>query len=194
MHRRRSVLIVTSSTSHRGHREHGEFNLGGLCVLCGYFWLSLRDIFFVAMVLAILLMSTGPAWGHRLEGDALAKKVQKVKIESWFDLGGVPSGARLQVYRKSDGQLLLERTLDENGRLTFFADWEPLHVVISAGDGHQKEIDIQPEADVTRPLPPADRSSRIEIKDILVGVGFLLALAAFILSLRNYRRFAALKM
>ena len=136
-------------------------------------------------------IDTRSAWAHRLEGEAQAKKVQKIKIESWFDLGGVPSGARLQVFRKSDGQMLLERALDENGRLTFFADWEPLHVIISAGDGHQKEIDIQPEADVTSPLPPANRSSRIEIKDILVGVGFLLALAAFVLSVRNYRRIGA---
>jgi hypothetical protein len=126
-----------------------------------------------------------------LEGDAQAKKVQKIKIESWFDLGGVPSGARLQVFRKSDGQLLLERSLDENGRLTFYADWEPLHVVISAGDGHQKEIDIQPEADATSPLPDADRSTRVGIKDILIGVGFLLALAAFVLSVRNHRRIGA---
>jgi len=145
------------------------------------------------MGLSLLAFGVNPetAWAHRLEGDAQAKKVQKVKIESWFDLGGVPSGARLQVFRKSDGQLLLERSLDENGRLTFFADWQPLHVVISAGDGHQKEIDIQPESDITSPLPDADRSSRIGIKDILVGVGFLLALAAFVLSVRNHRRIGA---
>jgi hypothetical protein len=145
------------------------------------------------MGLSLLAFGVNPetAWAHRLEGDAQAKKVQKVKVESWFDLGGVPSGARLQVFRKSDGQLLLERSLDENGRLTFFADWEPLHVVISAGDGHQKEIDIQPESDITSPLPDADRSSRIGIKDILVGVGFLLALAAFVLSVRNHRRIGA---
>jgi hypothetical protein len=147
----------------------------------------------LVMGLSLLAFGVGPAtaWTHRLEGDAQAKKVQKVKIESWFDLGGVPSGARLQVFRKSDGQLLLERSLDENGRLTFFADWEPLHVVISAGDGHQKEIDIQPEADVTSPLLDADRSARVGIKDILIGVGFLLALAAFVLSVRNHRRIGA---
>jgi hypothetical protein len=134
----------------------------------------------------------GPAWAHRLEGDAQAKKIQKVKIESWFDLGGVPVGAQVRIFRKSDGQLLLERTLDETGKLIFFADWEPLHVVISAGDGHQKELDIQPEADITTPLPAADRSTRIEIKDILVGIGFLFAVAAFVLSVRNSRRLAQL--
>jgi hypothetical protein len=132
------------------------------------------------------------AWAHRLEAEAQTKKIQKVKIESWFDLGGVPAGARIQVFRKSDDQLLLEQVLDENGRFTFYADWEPLRVVISAGDGHQKEIDIQPEADVTSPLPAADRSARVGIKDILVGIGFLLALSAFILSVRNNRKLANL--
>ena len=152
---------------------------------------SFLIVFVMGLSLLTLGVSLGFARAHRLEGDAQAKKVQKVKIESWFDLGGVPSGARLQVFRKSDGQLLLERSLDENGRLTFFADWEPLHVVISAGDGHQKEIDIQPESDITSPLPDADRSSRIGIKDILIGVGFLLGLAAFVLSVRNHRRIGA---
>jgi hypothetical protein len=146
------------------------------------------------MGLALLTHSAWPgsAWGHRLEGDAQAKKIQKVKIESWFDLGGVPIGAQVRVFRKFDGQLLLERTLDETGKLTFFADWEPLHVVISAGDGHQKELDIQPEADITSPMPAADRSSRIGIKDILIGVAFLLSLAAFFLSVRNNQRLSQL--
>jgi hypothetical protein len=152
---------------------------------------SFLGVFVMGLSLLAFGVSPKTAWAHRLEGDAQAKKIQKVKIESWFDLGGVPSGARLQIFRKSDGQLLLDRNLDENGRLTFLADWEPLHVIISAGDGHQKEIDIQPEADVTSPLPDVDRSARIGIKDILIGVGFLLALAAFVLSVRNHRRIGA---
>ena len=136
--------------------------------------------------------SWNSAWAHRLEAEAQTKRIQKVKIESWFDLGGVPAGARVQVFRKSDDQLLLEHALDENGRFTFYADNEPLRVVVSAGDGHQKEIEIQPEADVTSPLPAADRSARVGIKDILVGFAFLLALSAFVLSIRNNRRLANL--
>lgn len=158
---------------------------------CRRFVLS---VFVIEMSLLALVVCPASAWGHRLEGDAHSKKIQKVKIESWFDLGGIPSGARVQVFRKSDGQLLLEQPLDENGRLTFYADWEPLHVVISAGDGHQKEMDIQPDMDVSSPLPPADRSPRIGIKDILVGVGFLFAVAAFVLSVRNNRKLANLSL
>ena len=138
------------------------------------------------------------AWGHRLEAEAQAKKIQKVKIESWFDLGGVPSGARIQVFRKIDNQLLLEHALNENGQFTFYADWEPLRVVVSAGDGHQKELEIIPEEagdssrDVTAPLPRADRSARVGLRDILAGVAFVLALTAFILSVRNNRRLGSL--
>ena len=143
---------------------------------------------------SFFVLAAWPSWAraHRLEAEARTKKIQKVNIESWFDLGGVPAGARVQVFRKNGHQLLLEQVLDENGQFTFYADCEPLHVVISAGDGHQKEIDIQPEADVTSPLPPADRSARVGIKDILVGIGFLLALSAFVLSVRNNRKLANL--
>lgn len=136
---------------------------------------------------------TSSACAHRLEAEAQIKKVQKVKIESWFDLGGVPAGARVQVFRKSDDQLLLERKLDENGGFTFYADNEPLRVVISAGDGHEKELDIRPEEagvtqDITSPLPNADRSARVGLRDVLTGIALILALAAFILSIRNQRR------
>src|SRR5260370_34624980 len=92
-------------------------------------------VFAIEMSLLALVVCPASTWAHRLEGDAQTKKIQKVKIESWFDLGGIPSGARVQVFRKSDGQLLLEQPLDENGRLTFYADWERLHVVISAAYG-----------------------------------------------------------
>jgi hypothetical protein len=139
------------------------------------------------------------AWGHRLNAEAQAKKIQKVKVESWFDLGGVPSGARLQVFRKADNQLLLEHALDENGQFTFYADWESLRVVIFAEDGHQKELEILPEgsgigsSDVTAPLPSADRSARVGVRDILAGVAFVLALAAFVVSVRNNRRLGRLE-
>jgi hypothetical protein len=61
--------------------------------------------------------------------------------------------------------------------------------VISAGAGHRKELEIaavnlEPSAEP----PPIDRSARVSVKDVLVGVGFLLALAAFVLSLWNARQ------
>src|SRR5262249_47226114 len=38
-----------------------------------------------------LVLWPSAAWAHRLEAEAQTKKIQKVKIESWFDLGGVPA-------------------------------------------------------------------------------------------------------
>jgi hypothetical protein len=37
-----------------------------------------------------------------------------------------------------------------------------------------------------------DRSSRVTAKDVLVGISFLLAAAAFVLSVRNARQLKAL--
>jgi hypothetical protein len=80
-------------------------------------------------------------------------------------------------------------------------------VVVSAGDGHLKEFTI-PVADLDHssdnaafpkegasadPGPFADRSSRVTVKDVLVGVGFLMALAAFVLSLRHGRQLRELR-
>ena len=83
----------------------------------------------------------------------------------------------------------------------------------SAGAGHRKELEI-PEAALSHepaeshlqastsaegefpdvdPTPLADRSPRVSLKDVLIGVGFLLALAAFVLSLKNARHLTKLK-
>ncbi len=41
-------------------------------------------------------------------------------------------------------------------------------------------------------LVVAERDSGVPVKDVLVGVGFLLAVAAFLLSLRNAQKLRAL--
>jgi hypothetical protein len=126
---------------------------------------------------------------------------RRVQIESWFDLtGDSPKGARVRVFRP-DQSLLTEGKLDENGVFIFRYDRvEPLKVVVSAGDGHRAELTIPAsklEQGPTEPVPDssgaetaapfADRSSRLSIKDVLIGLGFLLGLAAFLISLRNAR-------
>jgi hypothetical protein len=42
------------------------------------------------------------------------------------------------------------------------------------------------------PAPLAERDSGIPVKDVLIGVSFLLAVAAFALSLRNAKKLRAL--
>ncbi|HJT78567.1 MAG TPA: hypothetical protein VJ739_15285, partial [Gemmataceae bacterium] len=95
-----------------------------------------------------------------------------------------------------------------------YGEPEALKVVVDAV-GHRKELDIaerelaQSEAPATAaksrgapastapgsvdPKPFADRSPRVSVKDVLIGVGFLLAVAAFVLSLRNARQLRELK-
>jgi hypothetical protein len=166
-----------------------------------------------ALLLAVLgtLLSAGPARAHRLEAEAKVLPGGQVRVESWFDLtGDSPKGARVQVLRP-DGALLTEGELNDQGVFVFrVGKAEALKVVVSAGAGHRKELVI-PQADLERagadakgpadadparpaaapggtPTLPADRSLRVNVKDVLVGVGFVLAAAAFVLGVRNARQ------
>jgi hypothetical protein len=167
-----------------------------------------------ALLLGLLavLGSTRPAQAHRLEAEFAVLPGHRVQIESWFDSGGCPRSARVQVFR-TNGALLTEGPMNEQGIYVFsFQEIEPFRVVVNAGLGHRKELDIPAaalaqvsSAPQTSPasagdsseepsalLPRVDRSSRVSIKDVLIGVGFLLALAAFVLSLRNARQLRAI--
>jgi hypothetical protein len=156
-----------------------------------------------------LLLAAGAAPAHRLEAEYRVLPDHKVQVESWFDLGGdSPRGARVQVFR-ADGSLFTEGKLDRQGVFVFpYGDAEPLRVVVST-TGHRAVLEV-PAQDLTpgtgtAPTSPgqdagptaagarADRSARVSVKDVLIGVGFLLAAAAFALSLRNARQLRELK-
>src|SRR5262249_23742809 len=66
-----------------------------------------------ALLLAILttLLAVGPARAHRLDAAYTMLPDRQVRIESWFDLGGVPKGATVQVFRPGE-RLLAEGQLD----------------------------------------------------------------------------------
>jgi nickel transport protein len=159
--------------------------------------------------LLALLLAPRPARAHRLEAECHVLPDHKVQVEAWFDLGGVPKGAEVRVLR-AGGQVLTEGRLDSQGLFIFpYAEAEPLKVVVSAGEGHRREVEIPaedlqqanpdqppPEAVGEKPtlaVPLSDHTSRVSIKDMLIGVGFLLALAAFVLSLRNARQLRELR-
>jgi nickel transport protein len=169
------------------------------------------------LLLALLAvpLSARAAHAHRLDAQAFLLPDHQVQIQSWFDNGNVPRGATVQVFQ-ANGQLLAEGRLDEKGHFLFaLAAAEPLRVVVSAGAGHRKELTLSaadleqateagakvPDASPTgqttsNPVPLPDRSPaaaiRDTVKDVLIGVGFLLALAAFFLSLRNARQLRSL--
>jgi nickel transport protein len=171
-------------------------------------------MFVPSLALAATLVAVGDARAHRLEADYRVLPGRRVQIESWFDLTGEsPKGAAVRIYRPA-GQLLTEGQLDEKGIFVFsYMQAERLKVVVSAGAGHRKELEI-PESELagettdsqsranrgvstdqldTNPVPLADRSTRLSLKDVIMGVGFLLALAAFALSVRNARKLEELK-
>jgi hypothetical protein len=179
--------------------------------MCGEFR---RLIILSGVALAATLGAAGDARAHRLEADYRVLPGRRVQIESWFDLTGEsPKGAAVQVYRPA-GQLLTKGRLSDKGVFVFsYTQAERLRIVVSAGAGHRKELEI-PEAELARgatdsqaqetsaasaeqldpdPVPLVDRSTRVSLKDVLMGIGFLLALAAFALSVRNARRLNELK-
>lgn len=127
--------------------------------------------------------------------------------------GDSPVGAAVTVYRQAGGSIVTEGKLDDKGLFVFtYSQKESLRVVVAAAGGHRKELEI-PAADlldgdstsatVETVAPPttanaalepfADRSSRVSVKDVLLGVAFLLALAAFGLALSNARKLRALR-
>jgi cobalt/nickel transport system permease protein len=159
----------------------------------------------------LVLASPSPSFAHRLEAEYRILASRQVQLESWFETGDSASGARVQVFRPND-QLLLEGKLDDRGLFVFSVpEAETLKVVIDAGAGHRRILTIPGErlsqvgytsgrptpaaapADSPSPEPFADRSPRISLSDVLVGVGFLLALAAFFISLRNAQQLKQLK-
>jgi len=163
-----------------------------------------------ALLLALLAVAVcaGKARAHRLEVDYKVRPGQKVQVESWFDLTSKPPrAARIQVFR-DNGELLTEGVADDQGIFMFeYARAETLRVVVSAGAGHRAEIQIPANRLASSPgadsqasdvadtqagnagphTPLVDRRPRESVKDVLVGIGFLLAVAAFVLSLRNFR-------
>jgi cobalt/nickel transport system permease protein len=157
-----------------------------------------------------VMFAATPAHAHRLDAAYKVLPDRRVQIESWFDLGGLPKGGTVQVFRPGD-RLLAEGQLDDNGQFTFrFTEVEPLRVIVSAGGGHRKAFVIEREelertVGETSPRNPPpvsegftrvrddDEAWRERFKDALLGVSFLLALAAFVLSWRNGQRLKAMR-
>ena len=157
-------------------------------------------------VLAALLAASR-AHAHRLDAQVFSRPNREIQVESWFSNGDAAKGARVQVFGPQD-QLITEGQLNDQGIFIFsYGDTQPCRVVISAGAGHRKELSISPgalaraladttdkdfpvraKADLPAAMPLAERDSGPPLKEILLGVGFVLALAAFILSLRNARK------
>jgi hypothetical protein len=145
------------------------------------------------------------ALAHRLEGEYKILPGRKVQVESWFETGDPPVGAKVRVHR-ADGSLLFPEpgTVDDKGVYVFaYEHAEQLRVVISAGQGHRKELVITATElagaggakgePTSEGEPSRERGYELPVRDLLAGVALLLALGAFVLSLRNARQLAELR-
>jgi hypothetical protein len=157
------------------------------------------------VLLGMMLVMADQAQAHRLNAEASVLPNRSIQIESWFSTGEAAKGARVQVFRDG-GQLLTEGRLDDQGIFIFsYKEPQALKIVISAGPEHRKELSIvaselpgagQPDLAASAPsegipgvpVPLVKRESGISIKDVILGIAFLLAAAAFWLSWRNARK------
>jgi hypothetical protein len=118
----------------------------------------------------------------------------KVRVETWFSNDERPKNSYLLVSR-SDGGKLAEVPINDDGVAVFYYnDADDLHVELKI-PGHPKPFTV-PRAELEvgggghdAAEPFADRSrTDVSMRDVLLGVTFLMALAAFVLSVRNARR------
>jgi cobalt/nickel transport system permease protein len=146
-----------------------------------------------ASLLALLLMPTA-AWAHRMDAEARVDvQKQEVAVECWYETGDAPTSATARVTRP-DGSVLAEGPIDAKGVFRFgYDEAEDLRVEITAPGGHRAVVRLsakqlgaaQPENAAMPARSHEERGTRWG--DLLAGVGFVLASAAFWLGLRNAR-------
>ncbi|GIW81573.1 MAG: hypothetical protein KatS3mg105_3380 [Gemmatales bacterium] len=138
------------------------------------------------------------AFAHRLMAKYRLLPGYQIQLESWFDISSESAkSAEVLVYRQN-GELLTKGSLNDKGVFVFeVAQIETLRIVISAAGGHRAEVTIAARElrrawpDLPEPAkaedaePFADRSPTVAWQDVLLGITFVLALAAFVMSMRN---------
>jgi hypothetical protein len=138
-----------------------------------------------------LLATASTAQAHRLDAQAFLLPGNKLQVEGWFSSGEPARGAWVRIHGAED-HLLCEGKLDDQGIFVCtLKQPESLHIVVTAGDEHRKELYVSvPDGTVqaSQPLTLADRNTSPPFRDILIGIAFLLALAAFAMAYRNSRR------
>jgi nickel transport protein len=156
---------------------------------------------FLVLTLALLaaLAPVSEARAHRLKAACRFFPRRMVRVESWFDNGQTPKTGEVEVSRE-DGEVLIKGRLSSQGLFLFDApEGGPLQVVVEAGEGHRAEVAIKPEELLAAQAASADiadpptHAESFPIKDVVIGVGLLAALAALVLSLRNARSIRELK-
>jgi hypothetical protein len=153
-------------------------------------------------LLALLLLA-GSGRAHRLVAEY--RVLPGRLLEVWARYKVIPRSipavdAQVRIFRPG-GQTLAEGRTDENGRFTCrYERREWLRVEVYQ-EGHRAEVPIDQSelpaasesvpravaAEKTAPKKPPEEAGREWVKDVVIGISFLLSLAAFVLCLRNAR-------
>jgi cobalt/nickel transport system permease protein len=153
-----------------------------------------------SLAIFVLLTTAKLAHAHRLNAEFYVLPDRQIRIESYFQDDSIPREATVEV-RREDGSLLVQGRVDDKGCFLFrFTQAESLHATIDAGAGHRITLVIprdklEPATDDAAPAAQGPfrgatthDALREQIKDGLVGISFVLSVAAFVLSWRNSRR------
>lgn len=144
------------------------------------------------VVLLAIVACAPAAHAHGLVAEYRVISGPRIQIEAWYDPGGPAAGAAVSVFDKSD-KLLEEGKLDKHGVYVFTLKPVVAVRVVIAESGHRRELAIS-QAEIARgagtwKAEESNKSgaqrSQVGIAEGLVGIAFLLALAAFILGIRN---------
>lgn len=147
----------------------------------------------VGVVIGLLFLASSEARAHKLKVHYNREKNGKIRVDAFYDTtNDAMTSGTIKVYRK-DGSLLVEGKPDQDGYFLFEPDSATeMRVVASDGAGHAAEVHIPPDGpggsgqgDDYPHGPPW--------RDVVLGVGFLLALGAFVLSTRNARAIRELR-
>jgi hypothetical protein len=157
--------------------------------------------------LAMLFLAVSPADAHRLDAQCHVLPGKKVQVAARYKTipRSTPAAeARVRVFGP-DGNPVAEGKTDERGLFVFsYTIPQPLTVEVYQ-EGHRDTVQLAVEAlkkaadtqaaelPVHGEASPSKPEWKQRIKDVVIGVGFLLALAAFVISLRTARRLRAMK-
>lgn len=158
--------------------------------------MSCRTTALNTLTLLAVLGWSGDARAHRLDAQVFVGPSGQVRVESWFETGDLPKGAKVEVFRVADGKLLFEGKIDTEGNFVFtYSETEPLRVVVYAGAGHRAEVLVKKaelEAAMKRPAAaveaPPERATGPQSWKLILGVGLLLSVAGGAWLVRQVRR------
>jgi hypothetical protein len=142
------------------------------------------------VVLPALLFVAGEARAHKLEVKCKVLPDRQVQVSARYRVipRSIPAqDAEVRVFRR-DGTTLVEGKTDDHGLFVFsWEDEEPLRVEVYQ-EGHVGKARVG-----SGPEPEEESDWTQQIKDVLIGIALLLALAALGLGLRNARQLRELK-